>query len=36
MQEIERAATPAAAATAVAEKIRALKQAGTRGLSRRA
>jgi tryptophan synthase alpha chain len=36
MQEIERAATPAAAATGVAEKIRSLKKAGTRGLSRRA
>jgi tryptophan synthase alpha chain len=33
--EVERAATPEAAASAVAEKIRALKQAGRKGMSRR-
>jgi len=33
--EIERAASPEAAATAVAEKVRALKQAGSAGMSRR-
>jgi len=34
--EIERAAAPDAAATAVSEKVRALKQAGRKGMSRRA
>jgi tryptophan synthase alpha chain len=33
--EIERATTPDAAATAVAEKVRSLKQAGRKGMSRR-
>jgi tryptophan synthase alpha chain len=33
--EIERAATPEAAATAVAGKVRALKEAGRKGMSRR-
>lgn len=33
--EIERAALPEAAASAVAEKVRALKQAGRKGMSRR-
>jgi tryptophan synthase alpha chain len=33
--EIARAASPEAAATAVAEKVRALKQAGRKGMSRR-
>lgn len=34
--EIERAGSPEAAAAAVAEKVRALKQAGRKGMSRRA
>jgi tryptophan synthase alpha chain len=35
VEEIERAATPEAAVTAVAARVRLLKEAGTRGMSRR-
>jgi tryptophan synthase alpha chain len=35
VEEIERAASPAAAASAVAARIRLLKQAGAKGMSRR-